>query len=306
MSEIYKHSARHLDADESTWFTNELKSIDRRIFSTLNAPLKSRQLVPTISGIDAGATSYEWREAEHFGEAKIMARGAKDFPTAEVVGRKYKVDIEPVAIGFDYNTFEIIKASKGQINLPQERPMAALKGVEKTLDRLIALGSAPHGMSGFINNASVSTAFTSTAMSAMSFAQLIQHIMDFGSFLYEQAEENFESFDVLLPLAQYNLLANEFDATNSAMFSPLQYILNNSNRINSIKPWNRLAAAGAGGDDRMIGYVNSEMVVGSIVPMEARRMQPTYQGFTYTTPIVASCGGVAVRYPKGMAYSDGI
>jgi len=115
----------------------------------------------------------------------------------------------------------------------------------------------------------------------------------------------FTDLTVLLPVTQHALISQKRmgDASDKTI---LRFVIENSPYINAIEPWRHCKGAGAGDTDRAVCYPRNPLVVGGIIPMETQSMPPVQRNLEFVVNMVASCGGVVVRYPVSMRYMDGI
>ena len=114
-----------------------------------------------------------------------------------------------------------------------------------------------------------------------------------------------DSFDVVMPVAQSNLMRatriNPITATTA-----LEFALSDPS-VRSITPWTKAKGKGAGATNRMMVLpAGAGMVLGGIVTREWTPIAPQLVNLAYKINAVASCGGVVCRYPIACRYADGL
>ena len=145
------------------------------------------------------------------------------------------------------------------------------------------------------------TAATADELSADLFAMATAVIEG----LQQAGSPVFTNLTILLPVAQHALISQKRMGPNTAK-TVLRFVIENSPYITAIEPWRHCKGAGAGSTDRAVIYPRNPLVVAGIVPMETQPMSPVQKGIEFIVNMLASCGGVVVRYPLSIKYMDGI
>ena len=309
--------AFRLDAAEGIFFKRELEFIDQVDYEQMEAPNLSRLYIPTQPSVPDWAVEYTFRMYKHYGEAKIIGAAADDLPRADVEGAESTKNIKLMGAAYGWDFREIRAAAKTGRRLDAMKAMAARFSIEQLIDRILAKGLSSHGLDGLLNLSSVSTVTPSTKtgggtswssatakpdeiagdMFAMA-AAVVNGLQQAGS-------PAFYNLTILVPVDKHSILAQRRmgDGSNQTI---LQFVLQNSPYIKAIEPWYHCSGAGAGSTDRAVIYPRTPMVVAGLVPMEVQSMPPLQRNLEFVVNMVASCGGVVVRYPVAMRYMDGI
>ena len=110
---------------------------------------------------------------------------------------------------------------------------------------------------------------------------------------------------VLLPVAQYQIIANNLVSTAGTK-TILQHILDANPYIKEIAQWYPLSTAGANSTTRMMCYRKDPEAVQLIVPQEFEMLPPQERALAFVVNCHARTGGVVFRYPLSAVYADGI
>ena len=305
-----------LDAAESTWFLRELESLDNTVYEVKYPDLEAREHVPLISGIPEWAKAYRYSTVEGFGSAKFITDMADDLPQTNVTAEDANLRlIKALGNSWGYDIMELKAMAAGKVKLNAEKAKAARRAAEELIDTTLATGSTEHGLEGLLNLTGAQTytladkvkggkSWGTLAAPNATAQEIYNDLVGIAAAQVDNTDGVFTSFDILLPIAQFNL-ADALPFGTGLQSTPLQKALENRN-INSIKPWHKCKTAGAGSTTRMLCYKKDPEVVGGIVPMEFNMFAPQQRNFKFIVNTMASCGGVVLRYPKGVAQADGL
>lgn len=307
--------AFRLDAAESIFFKRELEFIDQIDYETLEAENLSRLYIPTQPNVPDWAIEYTFRMFKKFGKARIIGNAADDLPRSDVDGAESTKNIKLIGSAYGWDFREIRASAKTGRRLDSMKAMAARFAIEQMIDDILANGLASHNLDGLLNLSSVSTVTPTTktaggtswdnATADEMAADLFLGATTIVNGLNQSGSPMFKNLTVLLPVDKHAKIAQTRmgDGSNTTV---LKFVLENSPWIKAIEPWHHCSGAGAGGTDRAVFYPRNPMVVAGIVPMEAQSMPPLQNNLEFVVNMVASCGGVVVRYPVAMRYMDGI
>lgn len=309
-----------LDAAESIWFKRELEAIDQRLYETIYPEHKARTLIPTQDGVAEHERVYTYRLFDKVGKARVIGNSADDLPSVSMSGTETSVNIKQLGASYGWDIFEIKAAAATGRPLDRMLADAARFAVDALLDEMLALGTedgaAVHGLTGLLNHASVDATYALSTKSGGGTTwangtpdEIASDVTGLMSFVKGRLKDaggaDFSRFTILVPIEQYNLIAQRRmgDGSDTTI---LRWLLANSPFLESIESWHRCDGAGAGATDRMVCYPRSPLVVTGLVPMEFTSLPPQERNLRFVINCVASCGGAIVRYPIAMAYADGI
>jgi len=190
----------------------------------------------------------------------------------------------------------------------------------KSLDNLVYLGYPDFGTTGLLNNPNVTatTAVNGASGSPLWTKKTPQEILNDVNTLVNTTWENSQydltgmSNHLLIPPAQYAYIVGQ-PVTSAGSQSILQFLLDNNIGRNQgidvvIVPSRWCTGAGAGGTDRMMGYVNDEdrINIDLTVPLSRVMTQPDVREMAYLTNFAAQFSEVKFLYNEPCLYMDGI
>ncbi len=303
MSEI-KH-----DAEFELLFNKALEALDPKLYETKYAPMRSRELIPSIdggSGLNAAHTIYTYEMLDGAGQARAVSSRATDLPQADVNIKQFSQRIQQYGNAFSYDRSEVRALAEGRgMDIALARLNHARKAMEQKMDEVIALGDADCGLEGSLNHSSVSAAnaatggWTTATDSDLIIADIQEAIDGISSATLEVERPDL----CILPATALRVLqAKRIDNTSTSL---LDYVRNTFDGVR-FESWHRCESAGAGSTKRMVVMKQDPEVLAAIVPQEFTRLEPIYKGYFWEVPTEARCGGVVVRYPKAVLYRDGI
>lgn len=305
-----------LDAAESAFFSRQLESIDEQQYEVVYAETKARTLLPTQAGVDEDAIVYTYRMYDHVGQAKIIADHSDDLPSVDVSGAERSLNIKDLGLAYGFSIREIRAAMKGGYDLDGAKAVACRKGINRSIDNILATGNAAHGLTGFLGISGVPS-YTLADKSGGGklwvnatpdeIASDITGIVSARKLALKGADDEmeFDKFSIVMPIDKYTLIAQTRMGDGSDK-TILKFVMETSPFIESINSWSKCTAAGGGGTDRMVCYPKDPLVVAALVPQEFKAQPPQQKNLRFVINCTASCGGVVCRYPVAMAYADGL
>lgn len=308
MTKLFKE-----DAAEGVFFNRQLEHIMPASFDIKYPDLIATELVPVDASAGPGAEKITYRTFDKKGVAKIIANYATDFPRAEVTGVEVTSPVKSIGAGFGYNLQEMragmmaasILGGTGGRTLDQRRADAAMRAMLELQDSIIAKGDATSGLTGFLNNATVTAATAANAISAASTADQILAVLNSSVNNVVALSNGVEMpTDILLTYAAFNYIsATARSATSDTTI--LKYFLANNPYIKSVRPWYKLSAAGAGGTDLMVVYVKDSQHLSAQIPQPVEIFPAEQKGLEWEVKLHSRQGGTIIYYPLSMTYVSG-
>lgn len=306
------HNQERLDANESAFFNRQLETIKAKTYDTKLKNLKALTIIPVNTSGSNGVDLITWRSFTQVGQAKMIADYATDFPRVDVYGVEKSVKVKGIGDSYAYSIKEIRRSQQaGGIPLDQRRALAARRAIDEQIDTIALFGHAGTGLNGILNHSEIGLVVlpngaggtkTWATLTGPEIVNHVQLLVD-GVMVPTNAREVPDT--LLLPLTQYNLIANKQMGTVNDT-TVMQYILKNNPYIKRIEWLNELKGAGAGGLDRaMIGTFDEEHVTFEM-PQPFEQFTPQTEGMAFKVPCHAEVGGVIVYYPAAFKYADGI
>ncbi len=312
---VQPKSADRLDAAESVLFAEQLKHVNATILQTLTPELKARTLVPTLPGVDPGATVYEYRMMTKYGQAKIATGHSDDAPRVDLAGEKAASLIKEVTASYGYHVDEIRACQKAGIDLPTLKAQTAKEAIDRKIDSILAVGDSTYSLKGLLNQTSTTTATLGTKVGTGTKAwegatadEILKDVRLMVTALITALQGAggpvFRRYMLIVPEEQYAYISLTRMGDGSDM-TILKWLLANVPQLEGIEGWYHCNNAGSGGTvDRAVMYPRSLEVVQGIVNLEFTPLAPQPRNFEEVVPCRAKCGGVIVPYPVAMCYAD--
>lgn len=292
--------------------------IEPGIYARAYPDFQYRELVPVDNSAPEWTTAIDFFSmGDDVGEAREFAPDGDDINFVDFKLDKGSSRVVMVGIGYRYNLQELAHASAYGIRLTDERADAARRKYEQFIDNLAFVGRPKLGMSGLINQTSITalTAANGAAGTATWPTKTPDEVVaDFNRVLGVIFTESngIETADtVLISQDRYNyLIGRRLDPTSETNL--LDYILRanvytaRTGRPLTIRAVFGLETAGAGGTQRMMAYRRTPDVVKMHVPMPLRWLQAEQRLLKFEVPGIFRTGGVEVRRPGAARYLDGI
>lgn len=301
---------------------SELQRMDPTIHMPLVDYTWSRD-VDVRTDIDAGfeSTSFTNSSWASTGGTKPtgkswVSKGATAVPSVSVDIGQTITPLYGWAEEVSYTVFELMSSQKLGRPIDEQKVYALREKYQMDVDEQVYIGDADLGMTGLVNNASVSVAnvtagvSTSTLWTAKTADEILLDINTAIKNAWLASGYKIAPSKILLPPAQFNYISTT--KVSSAMpMSILSYIEQNSicNRINR-KPieidyckW--LTGRGVSTADRMVAYTQKYDVVRfPLTPLTPLPMQ--YSGVSMRVPYFCKLGGVEMVRTEAFYYADGI
>lgn len=305
-------NAMRMDANESKYFAQELNHVMTKVYDLRFPAFKGRTLVPVNSEAGPGVEFITWKEYTPFGMAEVIANYANGLPRVQVKGDEQSAKVRTIGVAFGYSLEDVKKAQRAGRPLASAEASAARRAVEQKIDAVIFAGDAAHGLKGIANQANVSAgtvpngAGGTATWATKTPMEILEDLHAAANGIVLATLEAEAPNTMAMPLAQYQLITT----TRMSVDNPqtiAQAFLTSSPYITRLVPAAKLAAAGAGGTDRMVTYDASSDVLEMHIPEEFTQHNPhALSSLAWEIACTATLGGVTVYRPMAMAYHDGI
>jgi hypothetical protein len=301
----------NLDANESVTFSRELEHIKSQTYDTKYKQLKAKQVIPVDSSAPSGAKTITYRTFSKVGVAKIVSDYANDFPRADAFGVEKSANVRSVGDSYGYSIQEIRESQMSGSRLDQRRAESARRASEQLVDNIAWNGDTDNGLQGLINYPGINEytvpadgTGSSKLWSTKTPDQIVRDITGMSTAV-EDITNGMEVIDtLLLPIAQYNILKNT-RMTDGNDKTIMTYLMEND-IIASIEKIVEMKGAGAGGTDKMMGYVRSPQNLTLEIPQPFEQFPAQQKGMEFEVVCHQRTGGVIVYYPLSVVFGDGI
>lgn len=268
-------------------------------------------LIPVDNSAPEWIKTVDYYSMDISGKAGWTADRAKDLNMVGTELGKASSSVFMADIGYDYGLEEVNQASMLGMNLPGEKAAAARMIYERTVDNIAFTGDEEKGWKGLFNHAAVTADSAPTGDWATATEdQILADINAVITGVFTATNEIAISDTLILPSVKYQFIASK--RLGDTGMTILEFIQKaNSYTAETGQPLNSrssrgLNTAGAGGTSRMVAYRNSSEVLKMHIPMRHRFLPVQIDGLTYQVPGIFRLGGLDIRLPKEVRYSDGI
>jgi len=300
-----------LDADESIFFVRQLTYIKSKTYDVEYPELRARQLIPVSMEAGEGAQSIVYHQFDMLGTAKIISNYAKDLPRVDVKAKEFTANVRSLGASYGYSLQDIRSAKMAGVPLEQRKANAAKRAILQTEDAIAFSGDTDNGLGGFISNSNITdnaapnnAGATSTLWANKTNLEMLADLISLSEAPVD-ATLGIETPDtLLLPLAQYNLVANT-QMPNINM-TVLKFFLENSPYIKNVEVWNKLKGAGASSTDLAMVYRKDPDKVTLEIPVDFEQLPVQEIGLEFEVPCHSRCAGVIWYYPLSAAKLHGI
>jgi hypothetical protein len=310
----------HGDSNETMVFSRQLEYVYSRLYEIEYPEARWRTILPVDTSVPSGAQSHTYRMIDEVGDADVIDSYAEDEPMIEGYGTETAQKIIPVRNAFFYSIQDLRAAAMAGVDLDTRKATSARRIMERKLDVYAAVGVSKYSLTGAANDANVplynvgSPPAGTTLVGGWgtaSAAQIISDIEIMSKVVFDQtigvhgSPDNGTLIDMVLPTALYSIIASKRTDTFNNQ-SILAYVQNSIPFIRGISSWGQLNTAGASSVRRiMLGHMDPD-VISAVLPQDFETFPIQPKGLGFITRCHARWGGTVVRYPKAMAYVDGM
>jgi hypothetical protein len=304
----------HFDANEVLFLAKELESVEATLYEYKQRELKYRELIPVSNRDNPGAEAITYRMITYTGMAKIIANYAHDLPRSDAFTKEYSQKVKSIGTSFGYSTQDIRAAQMAGKSLDQIKATSARRSVRERENKTAWVGDATYGIIGFFNNPNIPVVAVVAGAGGTTWIlktadEILADITTGVSTVRSQSNGIHQADTMILPIPQYNILANKPRSTNSDM-TLLEYITKPGNSFGlTTIAWlsTELTSYFVGGTkDGMIFYERNPEVLENRIPLEMIPHPMQAKNLEFVVPVEARNGGVVVRYPLGALIMTGI
>jgi hypothetical protein len=306
----------NLDAAGDIFFARQLEFIQAKIYEYQYPALKSFQLIPINYDVPAGAEYITATQYQAVGRARIINSYADDLPESGVIGTQLTNPVVGIGSSYRYSHQEIRAAQMARVGLPLRLAEAARRANDQTVDNLAFFGNPAVGMTGLLNNPNVPAQSVPadgagalpggpTAWVNKTPDQILRDMNLIVNQIVVNSNEVEMPDTLLLPLAQYTLIASTPRSANSDT-TILNYFLLNNPYIRAVIPVPKLAGQGPDGVDIMVAYEKSENKLQMAIPLPFTQYSPQERNLEFVIPCESRFGGVSIYYPLSLIIGEGI
>ena len=300
----------NLDSAETMFFQRELEQVKAKSYDVLKVPLKAFELIPVDSTTAPGAKTVTYEQYDSTGIAKIISNYADDLPTADVKGKEFTSMIKSIGNSYVYSKDDIRAAQFAGKPLNQRKANAAVEAHRQLMNKLAFFGDAEYGIQGLLTNANipaapvVAGAATTLTWATKTADEILLDLNDAVSDMLDLTKGVEVPNTIVMPIAQYNLIATTARSANSDT-TILEFFKGNNPGIEVM--WaTELKGAFTGGTDGFIVYNRNPDKLFMEVPLIAEMSPAQERGLAYTVSVESKFGGCIIPYPLSLSFRRGI
>lgn len=313
-----------LDAQQALGFVvSQTATIESTVYQTKYPSFDYASLIPVVTEGNEWARSTVFYSADIAGQADWISGAANDIPYADIDRNQFEHGFRMAGIGYQWNLEEINVARMLGVNLSGDKATAARRVAEQMLWNVAMEGSTEKNWTGLINDPVVTAGdvaaegdinggTNSTFWEHKTPDQILIDINAGLTGIFTASGETEMADTILLPTISFQYLAGTPRSSTSDI-TILEFIKKSNaytgetGRPLTIRSLRKLADADPGGDGRMITYRRDPEVLRFHLPMPFRFL-PVWQNgpMNWMVPGIMRTGGVEIRLPKAVRYSDGI
>lgn len=298
------------------YLTNNLQAIQAAVEETLYLDFRLNELVPIVTNVPEGATTYAYKVLDRFGKGKFIDSSGHNANNAGVSMRLVPYSLAYGGIIPEWTIEDIRRCAFGGIALDTESIKSATEGCMNHIEEVGLSGDSDYGFTGLINNASIPTTPAGKLFTAMTDLEMAAFITTNVSKIIQDTNEIFgrvvkTGMTIYLPIKQYDIITTKTLGTNVdktvwefvRMQNPWTYRTGNPLELRSVA---ELAAAGAASADRALFGFNDPKVMEMAMPISPRVLKTLETMYGAAAPMEYKISGLNVKHPKACLYVDGI
>lgn len=309
-------------ANQSLFFNRALEFLTAKAYEVEYEVLPFRNIFDVINEGGPGVKEIVSEVYDYFAKAQQINMAGKDIPMVAGGGKEIKYPVVGWAIGATWTLQELQafvvaqRNGRGRYSPEQIRQQAAIRGLEEALNDQAMFGTPETGIYGAINHPLVPTgpvatgASGSTTWTSKTADEILADVNALGDAIWTYSKMRERPNKLLVSPRCWSLLKNRrIGSAGQTWCSILTYIVQNSQYFKSeedIVPVNELAGAGFDGTDKMVAYVKNPDKICVEIPQEAESMPVQQNLFSYIMLWYAYSAGCVIRYPRSVAYAEGL
>lgn len=308
-----------LDAQQAVGFlTPQLLRINTEVEMLEYPSFDYARMVPVNTDGDMWDIGSVFYSGDVAGTAQFLAGKGFDMPFADIATSQHLQANHFAGIGYEWSLQELNRVAKMGRQLGSDKAAAARRVAEAFIYGIAIRGSTEKGVTGLVNDATVSTANVAadgtgaTTTWSTKTPDLINR--DVNAVLnapFNATLETARADTLLLPSSRMQYIAaTRIGDTNDTILKFVKE--NNAYTLETGQPLTiigtrELETAGAGATARMVAYENDRRILQFHLP-GPHEFLPAFQKSSMTWEVagIMNVGGVEIRRPKGIAYRDGI
>lgn len=292
------------DPGTGFWFARQLEYIFPQVLRFTLPVLNAERLFPVDRSIPAGHKSYTRRIIEPLGQAEWMANAADDAPRSDAAAKERTFYIVPMKASYGWSIHDILHSQVGGQNLPNERGVAARRGIEEKHNKTFWEGDPAVRLFGVINYPYTPRyAFASALQDYSTPDDAIAALNAFANSIFSNTKETERPTVMVLPTDAFTYVTSTPRSTGSDMTIG-EFFLKNNPFINKIEHAHELSDAGPGGIDLCYVYDPSPRTCQLVMPQPFTQLPVQERNYEFVVPCWSSTGGYYSMYPLASSIGE--
>ncbi len=304
--------AARLDANQTAFLARDLTYVSQEVQRVLYERLRASEFIPVKSDVPRGAQTWVYRQMDIRGEARAGAHlHADDAPSADVSIEEFPFPVTHVTASYQYTLEELEAAAFAGVPLSRDKANACAEIIARKLDKLMRIGDAAQGITGFFNNPNVPVVtLTNGEWLTATAAEIIADWAQVEQAVISQSRDVHQATRLVLPTAyEGHLVSTPKDATSD--MSLARWLLANARSIKQLERWIALddatgADVGVADPPQGIAYDPNPDFVFAEMPVPYEELPPQARGYGWVVPARAVFGGVVFKRPNSAAYVENL
>jgi hypothetical protein len=305
-----KKRVRRLDAGETGALARALLHLRAQSIDVIYAKTGFRQVLPLLTSVPEGATTYSVPQYDMVGDAKLITNYADDLPRVNASVLENTVSIKRYGTSYEYSIDDLARAAMAGNMLDSKRQKAAKDILERKHDTLAVFGDSVAGLGGFANNSSVdavalaSAGTWATKAAATEGYKIHADIVKLCQNIVDDTVGEFKADTLAMTPGMAFLVRTSVMSTTDSR--TVIQALRDSGLPIDILEWQRLGLADAGLDGpRVIAFQRDPNVVEYVAPGGGfTEESPQMQNLAFVVNCHGRSAGTCIYQPKAVSYMD--
>ncbi len=296
---------------------DQTKAINTEVYKTEYPDSDYASLMPVDSSAPDWSTGMITYMSDMTGAAQYISGQSNDMPLVDLVRGQSQVNFDLLGVGYGFDLEEINHAAMLGQPLTTVKADAARELSQQKLYSIAMIGDASKGLTGLLNNASVTAgqvALNGGATSRLWADKTPQEILDdvnavitgiyIDSNTVEMADTLLLSPERLMTLGQTTMSPTNSETILSFIMRTNTYTLTTGQQL-TIRAVRNLTTAGTGSTQRMVAYKRNPRTLNFHLPMP-HRFLPVWQNgvMSFVVGGIFRTGGLEIRRTGAVRYAD--
>lgn len=291
--------------------------VEAGVYALRYPDIQYQALVPVDTSANPWVDSVTYYSMDGRGRADWINGKARDIPLVGTEMGQHNTGVHMAGIGYEYSLEEVMKARLQGIALPSEKAAIAKRAYEEMVDRVALEGDTAKGFSGLYSYPGVTAAAAangatgaSPLWSTKTGDEIVADVNSALAGIHNATNTVAMADTLLIPIERYlSLVGKRVGDTPQTVMSFIA--VNNIYTLMTGKPLTirgvrGLVAKGAGATARMVAYRRDPTVLKLHIPMPHQFLPVQTVIMQYLVPGIFRLGGLDVRLPSEVRYTDGI